>query len=160
MGFMVSRFTGWITTEWIATAAFGISKFCALPLGETHQGSCPIPVALGDIIAPTAAWQAIGWKERLEGWKHSKKTTKNPCLHPWSQLHETTCHPVRPSHAIQASPWANKDLFQASPQCDRAEQKQSVPLGCSLVLAAALLVFARRPGRFHCLSFGLGDVCR
>jgi len=39
---------------------------------------------------------------------------------------------VQPSRAILASPWANKDPFQASPYCDRAEQKQSVPLGCSL----------------------------
>lgn len=55
------------STEWVSTAAFGISRFCALPLGKTHQGSCPNPVALGDIIAPTAAWLARGWKERLEG---------------------------------------------------------------------------------------------
>lgn len=55
-----------------------------------------------------------------------------PPTPPRSQLHQTTCHPVQPSHAILASPWANKDPFQASPYCDHAEQKQSVPLGCSL----------------------------
>lgn len=68
-----------------------------------------------------------------------KKTTSLPPTPPWSQFHWTTCHPVRPNHAIQASPWANKDLFQARPQWDGAEQKQSVPLGCSLVLSAAPL---------------------
>lgn len=41
------------------------------------------------------------------------------------QLHRTTCHPMQPL-------WANKDPFQPSPQCGRAEQKQSVPLGCLL----------------------------
>lgn len=91
---------------------------------------------------------------QLHDWLEVGKTGgQRPCgkkvlppTPPRSQLRWTACHPVQPSHAIQASPWANKDPFQASPHCDRAEQKQSVPLGCSLwsdpafSLAAALPV--------------------
>lgn len=92
------------STEWITTATFGISRFCALPLGETHQGSCPIPVALGDIIDPPAAWLARSWKERLEGWKQSKaekQKTRNPCLprHPgpsYTRPHATLCDQAMP----------------------------------------------------------------
>lgn len=118
-------------------------RLCAVLFGETHQGSCPLPAALGDIIAPTAAWLARGWKD---GGQRACGKKVLPPTPPRSQLQWTTCHPVQPSHAIQASPWANKDPFQASPHCDRAEQKQSVPLGCSLwsdpafSLAAALPV--------------------
>lgn len=96
---------------------------------ETHQGCCPLPSALDDIIAPRAAWLSRGWEDRGKGPVEKKVQPPTP---PWSQLYQTTCHPLQPSHAILASPWANKDPFQASPYCDHAEQKQSVPLGCSL----------------------------
>lgn len=126
----------------IITHFVAVLDFCAVFFSEIHQGNCPLPVVLGDIIAPTAAWLEVG----KTGGKGPVVKKVLPPTPPRSQLHSTTCHPVQPSHAIQASPWANKDPFQASPHCDRAEQKQSVPLGCSLwsdpafSLAAALPV--------------------
>lgn len=84
-----------------------------------------------------------------------------PPTPPQSQLQQTTCHPVQPSHGIQASPWANKDPFQASPYCDHAEQKRSVPLGRSLwsdpgFSLLRLYWFVQRnnqSGRFRVLNF-------
>lgn len=92
------------STEWITTATFGISRFCALPLGETHQGSCPIPVALGDITDP----QLHDWLEAgKSGWRggseaeQKKQKTKNPCLprHPgpsYTRPHATLCDQAMP----------------------------------------------------------------
>lgn len=150
------------STEWITTATFGISRFCALPLGETHQGSCPIPVALGDITDPQLHdWLEAGkrgWRGGSEAEQKNKKQ-KIPASH-------ATLVPVTLDHM---PPCATKPCHSSLPLGKQRPLSGQSPMwscGAEAICSSWLLArsrcssagFARRPGRFRCLGFGLGRV--
>ncbi len=97
-------------------------------LSETHQGSGPLPAALDDIIAPRAARLRRGWKDRRKG-----PAVKSPASHatpvPVTPDHMPPCA-AKPCHS--SFPLGKQRPLSGRSYCDHAEQKQSVPLGCSL----------------------------
>lgn len=82
---------------------------------------------------------------KTEGGKPTAKSAaSHAALVPVTPDHMPSCAD-EPRHS--SFPGANKDPFQDGPYCDHAEQKQSVPLRCSLWSGPAF-VLHKRPDRF------------
>lgn len=64
---------------------------------ETHQGSCPLPAALDDIIAPRAAWLGRGWKDRGKG-PAVRSAASHATLAPVTAGHMPPCA-TKPCHS-------------------------------------------------------------
>lgn len=122
-----------------------------LPFGETHQGGRPRPVALGDIIAPTAVWLVRGWKKKTAGIE-SNGGGRAACLPRHPGPSSTGQHATQCDQAMPFKPPLGQTKTSFRPVLHVMVQSRSN----LFLLAARSFWFCQPPRQIPLSEFGAG----